>query len=79
MTETGFETLEDGGTYHLQGQVAVIALVDRRTLKLKGYVGQAFLSEADAQEFLDRHDEDPCLAYIIQEKEFTFPIHRADD
>lgn len=73
-----FETFEEDGTHWAKGSVFVIALVDRGTLKLTGYISQAFVSEDEAEELINTIHTDNSLAYIIQEKEFMIPIHRSE-
>jgi hypothetical protein len=74
-----FETFEEGGTHYVRGTVFVIAVLDRDTLKLKGYVEQAFLTEEDAEEWQFHTELSSDLAYIIQEKPIMVPIHRSEE
>lgn len=74
-----FTTFEEDGVYQGSGSMFVIALVGRDTLKLKGYVKEAFLTEDDAEEALNTSQTDNSIAYIIQEKPFTFTIHRTEE
>lgn len=74
-----FTTFEEDGVYQGSGSMFVIALVDRDNLKLRGYMEQAFLTEDDAEEALNTSQTDNSIAYIIQEKPFTFTIHRTEE
>lgn len=73
-----FETFEESGTFFVQGNVFVIAILDRDTLRLKDYVDRAFVTKDDAADALYSMDEDKDLAYIIQEKQIMIPIHKSD-
>lgn len=73
-----FETFEEDGVHYARGSVFVIAMVDRETLKLRGYIEQAFLTEDDAEELINTSHTENDIAYIIQEKAFTTEIHRSD-
>ena len=74
-----FETFEEGGTQYVRGGVFVIAVLDRDTLKLKGYVEQAFLTEEEAEDWQFHTELSSDLAYIIQEKPIMVPIHRSEE
>ena len=74
-----FETFEESGTHYVKGSVFVIAILDRDTLKLKGYVEHAFMSQEDADDYEFHTDLRPELAYVIQEKEIMVPIHRSEE
>lgn len=77
--ETAYETFEEGGSYYARGTVFVIAMVDRNTLKLIGYIEQAFLTEDEAEELINTSRTENDIAYIIQEKAFTTEIHRREE
>lgn len=77
--ETAYETFEEGGCYYARGTVFVIAMVDRNTLKLIGYIEQAFLTEDEAEELINTSRTENDIAYIIQEKQFTTEIHRREE
>ena len=70
-----FTTFTEEEDYWAGGTVFVIALVDRDTLRLKGYVNDAFLTEDDAEEYLDTSQTDNSIAYVIQEKAVTGILH----
>jgi hypothetical protein len=74
-----FETFEENGTHYVKGSLFVIAILDRDTLKLKGYVEQAFMTEEDAEDWQFHTELKPEMAYIIQEKETMVPIHRSEE
>jgi len=74
-----FETLEENGTHYVKGSLFVIAILDRDTLKLKGYVEHAFMSQEDADDYEFHTDLKPELAYVTQEKEIMVPIHRSEE
>jgi len=74
-----FETFEEDGTHYVRGTVFVIAVLYRDTLKLKGYVERAFMSQGDADDYEFQAEIGPDLAYVIQEKEIVLPIHRSEE
>jgi hypothetical protein len=74
-----FETFEDEGTHWVRGEVFVIAVLDRDTLKLKGYVDQAFLTEEEANDHEFRVDVTPDIAYVVQRKDLMVQIHRSEE
>lgn len=73
-----FETFEEDGAHHVRGSVFVVAILDRNTLELKGYLPSVVLSEEEAEDTLFHMNEDKNLAYIVQEKQVTATIHRSD-
>jgi len=74
-----FETFEENSTHYVKGSLFVIAILDRDTLKLRGYVERAFMSQEDADDYEFHNDLNPDLAYVTQEKEIMVPIHRSEE
>lgn len=73
-----FETFEEDGTHLIRGTVFVIAILDRDTLKLKGYMPSVFHSEEDADDCLFHLDEEKHLAYVVQEKAMQMELSRTE-
>lgn len=73
-----FETFEEQGSHYVTGAVFVVAVIDRETLALKGYLPNVLMSEEDAEDLLFHMDQDRSLAYIVQEKQITTEIHRSE-
>lgn len=72
-----FETFEEDGAHHVRGSVFVVAILDRDTLELRGYLPSVSLSEDEAEDVLFHLNQDKNLAYIVQEKQVTGTVYRS--
>lgn len=78
METNMFETFEEDGAHQVRGSVFVVAILDRDTLELKGYLPNVLMSKEDADDAVFHLEEDNNLAYIVQEKQVTATIHRSE-
>lgn len=75
-----FETFEEDGSFFVRGNVYVIAVLDRDTLKLRYYLSTVFEDLDEAEDLIQQNSiTSPDLAFVAQQKEVITQIYHAEN